>query len=184
MAGPTVNGRPLPPNDWEGDDFTPGANGHYVSCVDTAVGRMVSWATAGRINKDGSIYRRSIDPPYRGGIDMRQAVIEASRVAGLKLLIPKWSVREVTAQLAQHKGLIAIGKYSILPREDRFQDGANFFHAMFFSHLDTAGNAARGWDPLNRKAGWGLWYPMTVVIPFMASGGYDLGYINLEPVKV
>ena len=184
MAGPTVQGRPLPQNDWEGDDHTPGAGGRYVTCVDTSVGRMVAWATAGRINKDGATYRSALNPPDSGGISMRQAVIEASRVAGLKLLIPKWGVREVTAQLTQQKGLIVIGKYASLPREDRFQDNADFLHCLFLSHLDTAGNAVRGWDPLNRKPGYGMWYPMSVMMPFIVSGGYDLGYINLEPVSV
>lgn len=180
---PTVNGRKLPPNDTEDDDHTPGANGHYVTCVDTSVGRMVSFATNGTINKDGKTYRSSLPQPDSGGISLKQAAIETLRVAGLRLIIPTWGVREVTAQLVQCKGLVAIINYASLPRSDRYQDADNFLHCLFISHMDTAGTAMRVWDPLNPElVGWGRWIPNSIMMPALFREKYMVAYVPLEPL--
>src|SRR4029077_6393416 len=80
MRQPTYRGRKLPPNDWEGDDFTPGAGGKYVTCMDTATGRMIYYATNGRVDHDGRFYRRFVVPPDSNGINFQQADDMVKRV--------------------------------------------------------------------------------------------------------
>lgn len=186
MTAPTgYGGRFLPKQDFEGDDHTPGALGHWVTCVDSAVGRMVSWATNGRIDKDGSVYRSNLTPPDPDGLTLSQAVIEVSRVAKLRLVLPHWGQREVLANLVQGHGLIITGVYSTIPAEYRYQASADFSHAMFVCYIDSTGLYGRLYDPLDRNLGhYGRWVPMTILFPFIKSGNYRVGYVPLEPLVV
>ena len=108
-------GRRLPPNDFEGDDFTPGARGRYVTCLDTAVGRAVCFSTNGRTCKDGRMYRASIayDPD---GITLSQAKNEVAMVAHLPFIIPVWQRANVMTHLRYARGLVVTGDYSTIPR--------------------------------------------------------------------
>jgi len=103
-------GRKLPHQDFEGDDFVPGSRGKWVTCTDTAAGRMVAYATNGRINKGGGYYRAAIHPHDPDGVTLSQAQQAVKKVAGLNLLIPPaWDWSEVFAYLRARKGLVVQG---------------------------------------------------------------------------
>lgn len=185
MNQPTAFGRKLPRNDWEGDDFTPGADGAFVTCVDTAVGRMVAWATNGRIDKDGVVFRRAVVPADPNGITLRQAVKAVSIVARTTLHLPtSWDWAKVTNHLTFGGGLIIVGRYDVLPRAYRYQESANFLHAMFVSHRSRS-SGMRVWDPLNRDTTrWGRWMTATIIHEYLKSADYYVGYVPLQPLNV
>lgn len=161
-AQPTAfGGRKLPLNDWENDDHTPGAGGHPVTCTDTSLGRVICWATNGRVCHDGSVYRAAI--PYDpDGITLDQAAVAARKVAGVTLFIPEpgsWSWSKTSSFLMAGNALIVQGWYDRLPREYRFQDGAAFGHAMAYVGRSRA-SGVRVYDPLNPDLkGHGKWMP-------------------------
>lgn len=180
MAQPTVFGRKLPQNDWEGDD--PVAN--WKTCMDTSAGRMVAWATNGRIDKDGNVYRHSVHPHDPDGINLVQAREEIKRVAGLDLVIKRgWPLNNVKTHLKYGRGLIIMGWYEAIPRQYRFQARANFNHAMWASHRSMASGNVRIWDPLNPAIHeYGKWIPAQIIWDFMATLHNDCGYVPLEPL--
>lgn len=182
MAVPTAFGRNLPKQDWEGDDFTPGAGGKYVTCMDTAAGRMVAWATNGRINKDGRVYRAAVHPHDPNGITMEQADQAVHTVAGLDIVRPAgWNQATVIAHLRAGKGLIIIGLYSSLPRAYRFQASAAFAHGMFVTHI--SGSNMRLYDPLDPNTNvYGRVVPASLLWPYLISlpTHYQVGYVPLQ----
>ena len=181
-------GRKLPAQDFEGDDFTPGAGGSWVTCTDTALGRMVSYATNARIDKDGRVYRASI-PGNPGGITLPQAAVACQRVAGLPFVIPPdWQWQDVLNWLRLDKGLVVQGWYANIPRPYRFQkDPSNFGHAMFISHFSST-SGMRVWDPLDANTSHhGQWIPASMIRSYMeqlASNNHVnslyCGYVSLQ----
>jgi hypothetical protein len=168
MTTVLLNGRKLPHQDWEGDDFTPGAGGGYVTCTDTALGRDVAYATNGRIVLDGRVYRSHVRPPDPNGITLPQARQACRSATGLSLVIPPdWKWAQVLAHLTAKKGAIVQGWYSKIPSDYRFQTGSDFAHAMWISHYSpTAG--MRVWDPLDRnRTHHGQWVPARHIRAFM-----------------
>lgn len=182
MIQPTVRGRKLPRNDWEGDDFTPGAGGRYVTCLDTSVGRMVAYATNGRTDFDGRVYRAAISPRDPDGITLVQANTALWRVANLGLVIPRgWVSKNVKTHLRYARGLIIAGKYSTIPRAYRYQPNADFNHSMFVSHRSEKTGNFRVWDPLNPDIhGYGRWIPETFIWRFIESLDYQIAYVPLQ----
>ena len=181
MSPPRVFGRWLPRNDWEGDDRTPGAKGKFVTCQDTAVGRMVAWATNGRIDEDGKVYREAVPGHDPNGITLLQAQIAVGAVAHLPLIIPKnWGSANVKTHLRYGRGLVLNGMYSAVPRAYRYQKFADFPHAMWVSHLTTKG-LIRLWDPLNPDIhAYGRFVPAGVIWGFLISLDYICGYVPLQ----
>lgn len=183
MKQPLLRGRKLPRNDWEGDDFTPGANGSYVTCMDTAAGRMVAYATNGRIDKDGRVYRASIS--YNpNGITLEQARTAVYHVAKLPLLIPNWTWEKYALpHLRNYGGLMIAGMYDAFPRSYRYQLKADFAHEIWVSHYSST-SGCRVWDALNPDTnGYGRWMPASIVRKFAESlGGRFLlvGYVPLQ----
>jgi len=179
----TVNGRKIPRNDWEGDDRTPGAGGRYVTCMDTAAGRMVAYATNLRIDKDGKVYRAALRPADPNGITFDQAEQAVRTVARLPLHHKSgWSQATAQAWLKAGKGLIVIGRYDTIPRAYRHQYLAGFNHAMFVTHIDRSGKM-RLYDPLNPDIyAYGRIVPASILWPFLASLGWMAGYVPLQPL--
>mgnify|MGYP003401691436 FL=1 len=102
MTTVLLNGRKLPHQDWEGNDFVPGSGGAYVTCTDTSAGRMVAYATNGRVVKDGRVYRAALRPPDPNGITLKQAQQAVRSVTGLRLIIPSdWRWADVLAHLTE-----------------------------------------------------------------------------------
>ena len=193
MKQPTVNGRLLPLNDWEGDDFTPGAGGAWVTCADTSWGRMVAFATNGRIDKDGRWYRARVDPPDPNGITLAQGARAVTDATGLPTFVPKdWNASKVGVQLRYGRGLVVAGIYDKIPRAYRHQLKANFAHAMFISHSagyrapgSLVGHFMRLYDPLNPDThAYGRIVPMDILWPFLESLHFTVGYVPLQPLKV
>lgn len=185
MRQPTVLGRKLPRNDFEGDDFTPGAGGKWVTCRDTSVGRAVAFATNGRVDRDGRVYRAALSHPDPDGITHAQAAEAVYKVARLRLLRPRgWSRPQVQAHLYAARGLVVNGWYDALPPAFRRQPGdAHFTHAMFASHISRAMDKWRVWDPLDRNlAGYGRWIPGAVMWDFLESLDYQVSYVPLQPL--
>ena len=178
---PTAFDRKLPRQDWEGDDFTPGAGGHYVTCMDTSVGRDVAYATNGKVDKDGRVYRASIayDPD---GITLQQARSAVDAVAHRSFIIPvAWHDADVVRHLNKGMGLVITGAYDTIPREYRYQPKADFAHAMFASHRSMGSGNVRVWDALNPNTNaYGRWYPLPVILAFIRSLGYAVGYVPLD----
>jgi hypothetical protein len=182
MTTPTAyGGRKLPLQDFEGDDFTPGAGGHYVTCMDTAVGRMLSWATNGRNDPDGRRIRAAVKPPDPNGITFAQADQAISTLGPFHLIqMPGATRAKVNAHLRAGRGLVIAGNYWTIPRAYRFQANASFRHAIFVNGINSVGNA-REYDPLDpRTHGYGAVVPMSVLWPFVASLNYQVAYIPLE----
>jgi hypothetical protein len=184
MTVPTAFGRKLPLNDWEGDDATPGAGGAYVTCVDTAVGRDVAWATNGRVLKDGKVYRAAVPGHDPNGISLPQAQVAVATVAHLKLVIPQgWSQTQVAPWLSKGKGLVIIGAYASIPRAYRYQLAADFDHAVFVTHYSPT-SGMRLYDPLNPDIhAYGRWVPSAVIWGFLASRNYSVAYVPLQPTS-
>ena len=184
MIQPTVFHRKLPRNDWEGDDLTPGAYGKYVTCLDTAAGRMVSYATNGRIDKDGKVYRAAVHPHDINGITLDQASIAIYKVARLKLIRPEnWARKNIKTHLRYARGLIVLGNYIEIPRIYRYQKDANFNHAMWISHRSEKTGNMRVWDPLNPDTTqYGRWIPEEYIWRFIKSLNYQVAYVPLNPL--
>ena len=181
----TFKGRTLPFNDWEGDDFTPGAGGHWVTCMDTAAGRAACWATNGRVCVDGKVVRAHVVPRDTNGINFVQADQALGAIhAGLHVIHPDdWRQAKVTSWLKAGRGLIVTGIYSEIPRAYRHQASANFAHAMFVSHINAEGTGMRLYDPLNPKTHErGEWAPTSILWPFLRSRGWQVGYVPLQPL--
>ncbi len=191
MSAPLLDGRKLPANDFEGDDFTPGAGGAFVTCQDTASGRMVAYATNGRVDVDGKTYRANLGVPDSNGISFQQVAVAVHRVAGKTLVIPgatpgvgRFGRAAVVAWLTARKGLVVDGYYGSIDRAYRSQAGADFNHAIWFSHISPT-SGARMWDPLNPDIhGYGRWVPVAVLLAFAASLDYLVAYVELEPLPV
>ncbi len=184
MAQPTHNGRKLPPNDWEGDDSTPGAGGKYVTCMDTATGRAVYYATNGRVNHDGKWYRARVEPPDPSGVNfyqMDQVLHDMTPPLDIQYH-SGWTKSQVTAYLRRGLGLIVTGRYNTIPRQYRFQKDGAFAHAMWVSHFDRIRPVMRLWDPLNPDLeGYGKVVPRDILWPFLNSGGWVVGYVPIQP---
>ena len=163
-----LNGRKLPHQDFEGDDYVPGAGGRWVTCTDTSCGRAICYATNGRVNLDGRQIRAAVRPPDPNGITLPQAKQAVKTLTGLDLIIPRaWNWSEVLAHLTAKKGLVVQGYYGAIPRDWRYQAGADFNHAMWISHYSpTAG--MRVWDPLDaNRTHHGQWVPAKYIRAFM-----------------
>lgn len=188
MAWPLANGRKLPRNDWEGDDFTPGAGGSFVTCQDTAAGRMLAYATNGRIDLDGRLIRSKIYPADPNGVSLSQ-VANAIRLLTSPDRILHYgnkTLSEMRTWLAppNYRGLVVDGNYWLIPRAYRYQANANFAHALFISHKSPT-SGYRVWDPLNPDTtAWGRWIPPAAIEPFMTSLNGLCGWITLEPLVV
>ena len=182
MRQPIVFGRKLPRNDWEGDDFTPGARGQWVTCSDTAGGRMVAWATNGRVDRDGRVYRAAVHPHDPDGLTLEQAGQAIHTISGLDLIIERdWDLADVKTHLRYGRGLMIGGWYSALPRACRHQLSGDFFHRMWVSHLTATGNV-RLWDPLNPDTtAYGRIVPAQVIYDFIATLP-EYGYVKLQPL--
>ncbi len=187
MAQPTYRGRKLPLNDWEGDDFTPGAGGKYVTCMDTAAGRMIYYATNGREDHDGRYYRRYVIPPDPNGIGFDQIDAAVKRVNSHLDIVyhSNWTRAQVTAHLKAGKGLIVAGRYDTIPRAYRHQGSGTFMHAVFISHFNRQGTGMRYYDPLNPKTHeYGEHVPTSILWPFLESSGGLAGFQPLHPLRL
>jgi hypothetical protein len=183
VSQPKFNGRLLPPNDWEGDDFTPGAGGAYVTCQDTAAGRMLYYATNGDVDLDGKDIRAAIRPTDSDGVSFGQvSVAIQSLTSPVKIL--QWStltIPDIRNRLTAGLGLCVDGYYGAIPPEWREQRGGDFNHAIWVACY-VAPNY-RVWDPLNKDlAGYGKWIPATAIEPFMRSLSGLSGWINLDEI--
>lgn len=185
-------GRKLPHQDFEGDDFVPGSGGDWVTCTDTAAGRMVAYATNGRVNVSGQQIRAAIRPRDPDGITLPQAQQGVRTLTKRHLVIPPaWDWSEVMAHLRARKGLVIQGWYSGIPRMYRFQLRSNFGHAMWISHYSTS-SGMRVWDPLDpNTTHHGQWIPAKYVRASMEDlarrmdvgpGHLYCGYVPLEPL--
>jgi hypothetical protein len=175
---PTAFGRLLPRNDWEGTGLAA-----YKTCMDHACGRAVAYATNGRIDRDGAVYRDSIHPHAKAGINLQVARREVLAVAHLPLVIPspRMSIFQIRAHLRKGLGLIVTGWYDVLPEGFRYQSRAHFTHAMWASHISVANGKWRVWDALDRdEGGYGRWIPDADMARFVASLGYQTGYVPLQ----
>ena len=181
MIQPTAFGRKLPANDTEADDHTPGASGAFVTCADTSGGRAVAWATNGRVDKDGSVYRAITHAP--GALDFDRLALEIKAVASLGLWIPHgWIWQDATAKLMAGTGLIVQGYYDALPEQYREQAGpAHFLHDMFMCYRSLA-SGVRLYDPLRQKAGYGKWIPASAARAFIESQNYTVAYLDNLPL--
>ncbi len=187
MSQPTYRGRLLPPNDWEGDDFTPGAGGKYVTCMDTATGRMVYYATNGRVDHDGRFYRRYVIPPDSNGVNFQQMDEAVKRVNSHLDIVyhSNWTIPQVEAHLKRGQGLIVTGMYDRIPPKYRHQESATFSHAMFISHMNRTLTAMRLWDPLDPDlTQYGRHVPTSILWPFLRSLGSLAGYVPLHPLTL
>ena len=181
MSQPTVRGRKLPLNDWEGDDPFPIRN---RTCMDTACGRMLAFATNGYVTLDGKTIRAAVHPHDTDGITMDQASAAIHALTARAIVQHRgWPLANVKTHLRYARGLIVVGMYSAIPREYRHQAGADFAHAMWVSHTSAASGNARLWDPLNPAIHeYGRWVPASVIWAFMDTLGNQCGYIPLEPL--
>ena len=164
MTTVLLDGRKLPHQDWEGDDYTPGAGGKWVTCTDSSVGRDLCYATNGRVDLDGRQIRAAVIPPDPDGITLVQAKQAVERLTDTTLIVPRdWDWFECLAHLRAKKGLVVQGWYAEIPREYRFQLRCDFAHALFISHYSpTAG--MRAWDALDaNKTHHGSWVPATYI---------------------
>lgn len=190
MTTVLLDGRRLPPQDFEGDDATPGADGKWVTCSDTATGRMLYYATNGRKNLDGKQIRAAVNPPDPDGTRLRQMKQAVESLTNTTVVIPvHWGWTEVMLHLKAKKGLIGQGWYSAIPREERFQLRADFGHAMFLSHYSRT-SGIRVWDPLDANTRHhGNWVPAKYVRAWLEElarrertgpGQLFVGYIPLQ----
>ena len=174
---PTVMGRKLPLNDWEGDDAAA-----WMTCTATSSGRAVAFSTNGRIVHDGSTYYAAAPHDVGGGQSLEQAQLAVKKVAGLELVVPTgWQRKDVTTHLRYARGLIVQGAYSTIPRAYRYQAFSGFNHAMWFSHMSAATGNFRCWDPLNPNIHeYGAWLPAAIFWAFVESLNFSIGYVPLQ----
>jgi hypothetical protein len=191
MTTVLLNGRKLPHQDWEGDDFTPGAGGKYVTCTDTSTGRCLYYASNGRINLDGRQIRAAVHPHDPNGITLIQAKKAVEALTNTTLIVPSnWDWFDFLTHARLKKGAVIQVWYSKIPRDYRFQLAANFGHAMFISHYSpTAG--FRTWDALDaNKTHHGSWVParyirasMEELSRRMGVTSLYVGYVPLQPLR-
>jgi hypothetical protein len=183
MAQPTLNGRLLPPQDWEGDDVTPGAGGAYVTCQDTAAGRMLYYSSNGACDLDGKTIRAAIRPPQSDGVSLPQV---AGAIASLTspsriLQSGQRNLVDIRGWLSAGLGLVIDGYYGAIPAPYRHQAFAGFNHALWISNYEPPNY--RVWDPLNRDlSSFGEWIPSSAIDPFIRSLSGLCGWITLEPI--
>lgn len=184
MIQPTGYGRKVPPTDWEGDDFTPGSHGEYVTCCDTATGRMAYWATNGRTNVDGRQIRAHVSPPDPNGITMAQAAQGLHSLTGLTMLVVPMTLSQKIAWLRAGRGLVVPGRYSAMPRAYRFQAAADFTHSIFLDFVGRDGRTLRKHDPLNPNTHtYGETMPLADAMAFIDSlPAWPVGYVPLQPI--
>jgi hypothetical protein len=183
MSQPTLNGRLLPPNDWEGDDATPGAHGAYVTCQDTSAGRMLYYATNGEVDMTGQDIRAQIRPRDPDGVSLRQVSTAIASITNPPRILrtDNKPIAEMRNWLLAGLGLVVDGWYASIKRAWREQDNADFGHALWLAYLDPPNY--RVWDPLNKNLdGYGKLIPMQELEPFMRSFSGLCGYIPLEPL--
>lgn len=183
-----LNGRKLPHNDFEGDDWIPGSGGKWVSCTDSATGRDLAWATNGRVNLDGKQIRAAVHPHDPDGINLMQAKQAVESLTSTTLIVPTdWDWYDVLRHLRLKNGLVVQGWYSELPRDDRFQARADFGHAMFIPYyLPTYG--MKNYDPLDPNTRHhGSWVKAGAIRAFMeelasreGSKGLFCAYVPLQ----
>jgi len=181
MSQPEYNGRLLPPNDWEGDDFTPGAYGAYVTCQDTSAGRMLYWATNGDVDLDGQAIRAAIRPRDSDGVSLAQVsvAIQSITYPVRRLQWATLTLADVRSWLRAGLGLVVDGYYGAIPRAFREQARGDFNHAVFIAYIE--GSLYRVWDPLNKNLdGYGRFMPSSAIEPFIRSLSGLCGWINLE----
>lgn len=177
----TVRTRPF--TDWEGDDAISNALGRWVTCVDTATGRALAWATNGRKNLDGKTIRAAVHPHDPNGITFAQADDAIYSLTQRHLVtMQNPTAAKVTAWLRAGKGLVVAGRYDTIPRAYRFQQRATFNHGVFLARVGANGSV-REYDPLDpRTHQRGAVIPYSVMLPFIASLGYLVAYVPLEPL--
>lgn len=181
MTWPTGFGRKLPLTDWEGDDFIPGSGDKYVSCMDTAAGRMAAWATNLRINVDGKQIRAKISPKDPNGVDINQAAQGLHTLTGLTLVRVNFTLAQRLAWLRKGNGLVVPGYYGAVPRAYRFQAACNFNHTMFIAFINRS-NMVRKYDPLDPNThSYGEVCPLSAIQPFINSlPRWQVGYVPLQ----
>ncbi len=183
MTQPTYNGRNLPPQDWEGDDATPGAHGAYVTCQDTASGRMLYYATNGDVDIDGQSIRAAIRPKDSDGVSLGQVSVAIQSLTNPVRRL-QWStltLADMRSWLAVGLGLVVDGYYGAIPKTYREQLRADFNHAVFIAYYEPPDY--RVWDPLNKDlSSYGRMIPSYAIEPFMRSLSGLSGWINLEPL--
>ena len=181
MTQPTVRGRKLPLNDWEGDEPLPIRN---RTCMDVSAGRMLAFATNGAVTLDGKAIRAAVHPHDIDGITMDQASDAIFALTSRQIVQHHgWPLANVKTHLRYARGLIVIGMYSAIPRAYRHQAGADFAHAMWVSHSSAQSGNVRLWDPLNPDIhSYGRWVPASIIWDFLASLGNQCGHIDLEPL--
>lgn len=190
MTTVLLDGRKLPHQDFQGDDFVPGAGGKWVTCTDTSTGRALAYATNGRVNIDGEQIRAAVRPRDTNGINLRQAKQAVESLTNTTVVIPgNWGWTEVMLHLRARKGLILQGWYGALPRGERFQLAADFGHAVWASHYSPT-SGIRVWDGLDaNERHHGNWIPARDVRAFVEElarregtgpGRLYVGYVPLQ----
>ena len=189
MTTVLYNGRKLPHGDFEGDDFTPGADGKWVTCTDSSLGRMISYATNVRTELDGRDVRRAVHPPDTGGLTLGQ-LKQAAGALGFELVTPlNWHWPDVLAHLRAGKGLVMQLWYDEIPRAYRYQAKAAFGHATFASHFSPT-SGIRDWDALDaNETHHGSWVPRQYIRAALeewarrvGSGHLLVAYVPLQPI--
>lgn len=175
---PSFRGRLYPRADWEGDDFTPGAGGAFVSCQDTACGRLLAWATNGKVDLDGKVIRARIADS--GGVTLTQVADAVKALTGRKLNHGNKTLAQIDALLLNGHGLVVDGAYGQIERAYRFQANADFNHAIFIPVLSAA-SGYRVYDPLNPDThAYGRWIPRKAMTGFITSLGGLVGWMDNE----
>jgi hypothetical protein len=115
---------------------------------------------------------------------MQQVRSEVAAVAHLPFIIPiGWRDADVVRHLNKGLGLLITGMYSTIPREYRYQSSADFGHSMWVSHRSLSSGNVRVWDALNPDIGsFGRWYPLSIILAFIRSNVYQIGYVPLQPL--
>lgn len=180
LQRPSFRGRLYPRNDWEGDDFTPGAGGSFVTCQDTAAGRLLAWATNGKVDLDGKVIRAAIVPHDSDGVSLQQVATAVHKLSGRKLTPLKLTLTMINAGLRMGHGLVIDGYYGAIPAMYRHQQNADFNHAIFIPVLSNA-SGYRVYDPLNPDThGYGEWVPAHAMESFIMSLGGLVGTMANE----
>ena len=187
MTTVLIAGRKAPAQDYEGDDFTPGAGGKPVTCTDTAAGRAVAWATNGRRNPDGRDIRAAIHPHDSDGTTLEQVAQGVHSLTGLDLVIPfGWPWTKVQSHLTAKLGLIVLVWYAAIPSDYRFQAFGGFGHALWISHYSPT-SGERVWDGLDRnQTHHGQWTPASAIKAGMEEWarrdghGFRCAYVQLQ----
>jgi hypothetical protein len=190
MTTVLLAGRKLPHGDFEGDDWASGAN--WKTCTDSATGRMLAYATNGRVNLDGKQIRASVHPHDSDGITLPQAKQAVETLTSMTLVIPPhWQWSELLAHLKARKGAVVQLWYSGISRPYRFQARADFGHAVFISHYSpTAGSSMRVWDALDANTTHhGQWVPARDIRAAMeelsrrnGTTALYVGFVPLQPL--